>query len=486
MTFRLQLVAVGDSGPEQVQEIARWEREGVQLETLGLTLAEGKLILKNVQESVIQKQVHESLARQRCCPDCGKPRQCKGHHDVTFRTLFGNVELKSPRLHHCPCQPHEEKTFSPLQGLLPEHVSPELLYLEVKWSSLLAYAPGCDLLHDVLPVNEKLNAETMRQHLFQVAERMEGELGEERPCLIEGCEEDWEQLPIPDGPLTVGLDGGFVRARHKRGCFEVIVGKSILEFQRDAEGEEKSQKCFGFVQTYDEKPRRRLFELLKSQGMAMNQQVTFLSDGGDDVRKVQQYLNPEAEYWLDWFHITMRITVMKQMAKGLAPKAKPTANTDGAPSAQPEGIEPEGTSIEKELQSLKWNLWHGNVERALERIQDVQWDLEFRSGSENQSKLLKQLREFDGYIQNNQDYIPNYGERYRNGERIATSFVESTVNQVVSKRMAKTQQMAWTERGAHLLLQVRTRVLNGELEETFRRWYPKFRCQQPAELAAAA
>jgi hypothetical protein len=46
--------------------------------------------------------------------------------------------------------------------------------------------------------------------------------------------------------------------------------------------------------------------------------VTFLSDGGDDVRQVQQYLSPEAEYWLDWFHITMRITVMKQMAKGLA------------------------------------------------------------------------------------------------------------------------------------------------------------------------
>ena len=174
--------------------------------------------------------------------------------------------------------------------------------------------------------------------------------------------------------MTVGLDGGFVRARHKRGCFEVIVGKSILEFQRNAEAEEKSQKCFGFVQTYDEKPRRRLFELLKSQGMAMNQQVTFLSDGGDDVRNVQQYLNPEAEYWLDWFHITMRITVMKQIDKGLAKETKPAANTEG------EARQPESQNIEKELQSLKWNLWHGNVERALERIEDLQWELDFRMG----------------------------------------------------------------------------------------------------------
>ena len=106
--------------------------------------------------------------------------------------------------------------------------------------------------------------------------------------------------------------------------------------------------------------------------------------------------------------------------------------------------------------------------------------------SENQGKLLKQLHEFDVYIRNNQDYIPNYGERYRNKERITTSFVESAVNQVVSKRMAKSQQMAWTERGVHLLLQVRTRVLNGELAETFRRWYPKFCHQEPVVLAAAA
>jgi hypothetical protein len=51
---------------------------------------------------------------------------------------------------------------------------------------------------------------------------------------------------------------------------------------------------------------------------------------------------------------------------------------------------------------------------------------------------------------------PNYGERYRYGEAIATGFVESTVNQVISKRMVKKQQMRWTKKGAHLLLQVRT------------------------------
>jgi hypothetical protein len=84
---------------------------------------------------------------------------------------------------------------------------------------------------------------------------------------------------------------------------------------------------------------------------------------------------------------------------------------------------------------------------------------------------------------NNRAHIPNYGERYRHGETISTGFVESTVNQVVSKRFAKKQQMQWTPRGAHLLLQTRTKVLNEDLEETCRGWYPAFR--HDAERLAA-
>jgi len=172
--------------------------------------------------------------------------------------------------------------------------------------------------------------------------------------------------------------------------------------------------------------------------------VTFLSDGGDDVRQVQQYLSPEAEYWLDWFHITMRITVMKQMAKGLAAETKTLTKADSEPAAGPK------RELDKELQSLKWNLWHGNVDRALERIEDLQWELELMAGdTEKRDKLLKQVREFDGYIRNNREFIANYGERYRNGERISTAFVESTVNQVVSKRMVEEAGDAMDrERGA--------------------------------------
>jgi hypothetical protein len=46
------------------------------------------------------------------------------------------------------------------------------------------------------------------------------------------------------------------------------------------------------------------------------------------------------------------------------------------------------------------------------------------------------------------------------------------VNEVISKRFVKNQQMRWTNEGAHKLLQVRIHVLNDELRRTFCRWYP--------------
>ena len=59
--------------------------------------------------------------------------------------------------------------------------------------------------------------------------------------------------------------------------------------------------------------------MLQAHGMTANQQVTFLTDGGEDIRDLPCYLNPQAEHLLDWFHITMRITVMTNMAKSLQP-----------------------------------------------------------------------------------------------------------------------------------------------------------------------
>ena len=59
------------------------------------------------------------------------------------------------------------------------------------------------------------------------------------------------------------------------------------------------------------------------------------------------------------------------------------------------------------------------------------------------------------------------------------------MNAVISKRFAKRQQMQWTKRGAHLLLQTRTRVLDGTLRPLFEKWYPGLANDNSAEAALA-
>src|SRR2546423_4872622 len=153
---------------------------------------------------------------------------------------------------------------------------------------------------------------------------------------------------------------------------------------------------------------------------------------------------------------TMKLTVLGQFGKGLV---------------QCEAVL--GEQIRDQIERLKWSLWHGQVDKALGKIDDLESAIESFEGTyARDAGLVKALSELRTYIVNNRHLIPNYGERYRNGEPIATGFVESRVNEVVSKRFCKKQQMQWSKEGAHLLLQTRVRTLNGELGAIFKRWYP--------------
>jgi hypothetical protein len=116
---------------------------------------------------------------------------------------------------------------------------------------------------------------------------------------------------------------------------------------------------------------------------------------------------------------TMRLTVPSQMAKSVRSRHNAHLTTD----------------LAEELERLKCYLWHGNIFLARQTMTYLQLDADCGDDSLEQRKLSKSVSEFDGYIRANGAWIPKYGERWRSGEAISSAFVESTVNQVVSKRM---------------------------------------------------
>ena len=159
-------------------------------------------------------------------------------------------------------------------------------------------------------------------------------------------------MQLPEGRITVGIDGGYVRSRDKtQPHFEVRVAKAMPADRVD--------RYLGLSHTHDTRPKRRLHEVLKKQGWQENQPVTFLTDGGNTVRNMALCMAPASEHLLDWFHITMRITVMRQYVKGLSHHNRK-----------------EGQAADRLLRRIKGYLWKGNLHdghRAIEEL-DRNWN----------------------------------------------------------------------------------------------------------------
>ena len=191
MKITIQLVVCDDDDHQETRtDVVVLEKACQRIEEVGLTLAEAKALLSALQQQIVERQAATFLAMCRHCQACGTPLRTKGQHTITLRTLFGTITLTSPRLHHCPCGPHETATVSPLTALFPEHTAPELLFMETTWASLVSYGLTVQALKDFLPVDEALSVSTVRSNALAVAQQCEAELGEEQMFFIEGCPRD--------------------------------------------------------------------------------------------------------------------------------------------------------------------------------------------------------------------------------------------------------------------------------------------------------
>ena len=397
MRLKLQLVMCNEQGEEEtVTAVRTLNKHHQRIEPLGLTLAESQQLLSTLQRHLRQQQITTCLDTASTCRDCGTPLKLKAHASRSFRPLFGTFQFYSPRLEHCDCTRRKTSSFRPLAALLTESVAPELLYREAKGASLVSYGMSLAALQDFLPLALSLDVKTVRYDTLKVAKRLEAELGDAQSGFIEGAPSDGNLLPSPEGFFKVGIDGGYVRnGVDKKHKFEVIVGKSILSLAEGEQNKTTVLQRFGFVQTQATQPKRRLYEVLHSQGLQMNQESTFLSDGDDKLRELQVEMSPQATPILDWFHLAMKLTGWGQYGTGLVP-CNPVL----------------GQEICDEIERLPWSLWHGPVDKALSKLNDLESSIEpFNETYARFPQWVKALSTLRTYIVPNRHFMPHYGER---------------------------------------------------------------------------
>ena len=128
-------IHISIDGSEHAEVVAHIERGELQAGNVGLTLAEAKSVLVTVQKALVGQQTAAWVAQHRQCPTCGTELRPKGHHAIMLRTVFGKMNIRSPRLYRCACEDAARGSFSPLAQLLSERTTPGLQYTSMSPSS---------------------------------------------------------------------------------------------------------------------------------------------------------------------------------------------------------------------------------------------------------------------------------------------------------------------------------------------------------------
>jgi hypothetical protein len=457
LVWRVKLVAELRPGVMTETEVARIERdEQAGLADLGLRLTETKQITAALQAEIVPVQVALGGERRRCCSSCGRMLASKGYYPVTFRSLFGDVPVRVRRLLACSCRVEgEAKSFGVLD-LGHDAVAPELAYVTARYAALAPFGKVAVLLSELLPISGAQNAGTVRNRTRRVGEKVVRQHATETAT---------QTARLPNGPVVIGLDGGYVRSRHRQEerHFEVIAGKVI-----DAAG---TQHRFAFARNGQAASADAFAQALAAAGVHADTPATVLCDGDAGLWRLQREALPAATVALDWWHVAMRFEHGLQTARGLGA-------ADG--NLADEAV--------RSLERAKWRLWHGRWTGCRRKLAGLYRWTKRKHVREiaGIDRLRRHVSELLGYLERNQDMLVHYAARRRRGEPISTAFVESAVNEIVAKRMNKKQQMRWNRTTVQPFLDVRTAVLNETLEDAFRHRYPGFRSANNNQARSAA
>ncbi len=449
MGLVLQLVETRTDGETRSVELMELGRPGDlrDIADLGLTLPEAKRLLARVQQAVVAAQARDHAALRPECSGCGGRCHVKDWRSHQIATPFGAAAVRLPRF-RCPGCGRGETGIT-----WPSHCrsTPELDRLRAHLSALMTYRVAAGVLAHLLPVAAGASPETYRGNTLKIGEELR-DAAAATPVAA-----------TPASAIAVSLDSTYIRGRHEgERHLEVRVG--------DAETPEGGRRVFGAVAKGGTDVAALIRRALDAVGRTGGTELTAFTDGYPGLRSILAEAGVTSPPILDWFHLSMRLRHAEQAAAGL-------------PAAAPDRVQAKAAIIEQ-VERLRWRTWNGKAKDAritLGRIRTLLSAFE----DEPVGKLKRALRAVDRYLRGQSAYLVDYAVRWRAGLRVGTSLTEGTANFLVNRRMAKSQQMRWSRRGADLLLQVRCAVHNGALGPGFGHLFESVPGPRPS-LAEAA
>ena len=351
MRFVIEARIVGEESAEKPILLAEFDRMDGPLdpELLGMTLQEGRALLKQAQQSFAQAYVSRWIRRRSRCDRCGSAYSHKDMRSVVYRTLYGRVDLPSPRWLECLCKCDFygcQPTWSPLTTALPHRTSPSLEEIQVKFAAHLPYAQAVALLKEILPVDACISTGGTKNRVRAVAEDLDD-------CAAKAIERlrKPRELAHPSPMVTsVAVDSVWLRHCDRTRSYarqvSIAAARATL---RDG-----TTKLCGYVTKLVPRGSKRMDQFLCGLGVKPNERVTALSDGAVEFETAiaeSQYTDLRI---VDWFHIAMKFRAAELTAQGMS-----------------EQMPGHWRAITMRLQRAKWNLWHGRANAAIQLLSSM-------------------------------------------------------------------------------------------------------------------
>lgn len=378
---RLEDNQASSAATEAATIVAVVERQDRSVDGLGLTLAEGRALLAEVQSVLVSHQAAGWMTDQLSCSRCGSALAHKDSRSIVMRTVFGKVEIQSPRLWTCSCgakQGEPRRSMSPLSKAVPQRATPELEYLQAKWAAHLPDRQATDLLHEVLPLDKGISLGSTRRRILAVGHALDAQI--ERDIVSRPKPEQGDHVRESISVGCVSVDSAWLsfssspRSRKaERDLAElkspwtkkIIQERHVNIVAGRATFAGRTPRLYAYVHKQVPSAAARLDQFLHTSGVGPTERVTVISDDAGEFEKAVQCSELARGRILDWFHIAMKFKDAENSVFGSAT------------------IEPlQRESVTTEIEHAKWLVRHGKGGKSVARIKALDASLMPRKGYE--------------------------------------------------------------------------------------------------------
>ena len=441
LRMKVWVEIVGTDGVPQRREIATVDRsvDGVGLDALGLSLAEGKAIQCRLQEELTQFQVDQASQHDRKCHHCGRLQGVHDYRSRTVHSLFGICRLRVPRLRSCSCGKPAKANSGNIETLLKGRATPELERVQAELGSRLSFREAARVLDLFVPTARPHNHRTVVNRLAKVADQIEKW----------DAASPYRMSRAGGSSISVFIDGAYIRAvpGYQSRHFEIAMGRVVSPGRLPRQFAAAPHVATG--------KHDAVRAAMRAQGWLPGRDVTVFSDGDVGLQSiVLSATRQPVTHILDWFHLSMRLRHIEQTWQGLRHIGDLNIYL---------------RDVAVDVPRLRHLLWSGYVKEATKAVKNMLYQLEQHAALRDANQKLKRLSvlisNLRSYLVQNTTSIVDYCHRYWSGQPISSSPAESAANSLVNARMNKKRQMRWSPAGAHRVLQVRAAVADGRLKQ---------------------